>query len=212
MSNGTLLNYEIKNDPKWSFLAICRILMGIDFLQSKLLIHRDLKPNNILIDHDHIPYISDFETIRSINEKVDNEPMSKDFGSKLFASPEQLGISKYKVSLPTDIYSFGKIIEFLNKDEHLWYKKCIKYIPNERIKPKNIIEEINNEFTKIESIASTKLSVIIEYFYQNICFIRKQEEQKEKGIALYSINILQFLLNNFKKRISQQEILFQIFF
>ena len=63
---------------------------------------------NILLDHDFLPYISDFETIRHTIDENSNFELSKDVGTLLYESPEQFS-GKY-VSFLTDIYSFGKII------------------------------------------------------------------------------------------------------
>ena len=78
------------------------------YKNSNNLIHRDIKPTNIFIDHNYLPYISDFETIR---EHGTDESMTDDIGSILFSSPEQ---DKSKnVSFQTDIYSFGLLIYYL---------------------------------------------------------------------------------------------------
>lgn len=71
-----------KIDDTFSLLAINRIIQGIDYLHSNKLIHRDLKQSNILIDHDFLPYISDFDSIRHPNEEEKNvsEPMTPSKG------------------------------------------------------------------------------------------------------------------------------------
>lgn len=87
------------------------MIQGIDYLHSNKLVHRDLKPTNILIDHDFIPYISDFDAIRHPKEKEDVslDPMS-------YMSPEQF--KGKNVSYPIDIYSFGLIFYYLyEKDD-----------------------------------------------------------------------------------------------
>ena len=114
MSNGDISSF-IKTSPMkanslFGFMTMTRLYRGIEYLQSQKLIHRDLKPTNILLNHDLIPFISDFETIKSIEDSGDNES-TRDFGSLLYGSPEQYyGLD---ISYPTDIYSFGVIIYFL---------------------------------------------------------------------------------------------------
>ena len=123
MCNGSLKSYVTSNrskiDETFSLRTINRIFQGIEYLHSRCLIYRDLKPSNILLDHDFIPYISDFETIRQLNDDAENgqENFTNDIGSLIYASPEQ-----YKgkmISYSTDIYSFGLIIYFLYESDDM---------------------------------------------------------------------------------------------
>ena len=168
LSNGPLNSYIQKVDDMFSIISIYRIFEGIEYLQSNHLIHRDLKPQNVLLDHDFIPYISDLETIRSPDE---NQTVSTfDFGAELNSSPEQL--KGQKVSYPTDIYSFGLLIYFIYEKENMIkspeffndllngkeitqmkngtvnmqniYNSCVKINPNERI----TIDEIKGKLFK----------------------------------------------------------------
>ena len=128
---------------------------AIEYFYSNSLIHRDIKTQNILLDHDFIPYLSDFDTIKNIGEgdiKSNSEidkTMTYDLGSTMFASPEQLNGDL--VSYPTDIYSFGKVINKLyealnNKSQNkifindglskicnYLYNSCVKNVQKERL-------------------------------------------------------------------------------
>ena len=118
MTNDNLENYFKENDSKiteiYSFLAMNRILQGIDYLHSNHMIHRDLKPSNILINHDNLPFIADFEMIRSVDgdeSSFNAENFTYSFGTIIYSSPEQ-DEGEY-VSYSTDIYSFGLLVYFL---------------------------------------------------------------------------------------------------
>lgn len=113
MSNGSLLNFIKFNNNKisnfFSWTSLIRIFGGIMFINHNNYVHRDLKPGNILIDHDFKCYISDYETIKKIDSN--SAEMTFDFGSKGYSSPEQMNGGN--VSFQTDIFSFGLIMFYL---------------------------------------------------------------------------------------------------
>lgn len=96
---------------------INRIIQGIDYIHKNKLIHRDIKPDNILIDHDFIPYVSDFDQIRHVIVDEKSEEITGDIGSTNYASPEQL--KNQNVSYPTDIFSLGRVIYYIYEKEHM---------------------------------------------------------------------------------------------
>ena len=173
LSNGSLKTlfekYPEKNDSLYELMIINRLFQGIEYLQSKSLIHRDIKPLNILIDHDFLPYISDFDEVCEIiqNQELNTE-MTTDLGSSLYVSPEQER-GEY-LSSSSDIYSFGMIIYYIyEKKDNITkskvinkpissniqklYQSCVQYNPDERMKlqeiKSKIFDEINT-FSKLE--------------------------------------------------------------
>ena len=138
MNNGSLNSLITEHSDKtteiFSMLTLRRILNGMKFFHSNSFINRDLKPCNILVDNNNIPFISDFDAIRELKNQKDesNEEicMTNDIGSDLYVSPEQYN-GEY-MSYPTDIYSFGLIIYFLfeHKDQkNVFLKEKTERIP-----------------------------------------------------------------------------------
>lgn len=72
MSKGSLRNV-LKNNKSFSFskkyIIIYGIAEGMRYLHSQAIMHRDLKPDNILIDDNYYPYICDFG-ISKISESL----------------------------------------------------------------------------------------------------------------------------------------------
>lgn len=148
MSNGSLISYFGNNENEittvFKSITINRISQGIQYLHKNLLVHQDLQPSNILIDNDFNAYISDFETIREVNQTDPNSCFTNNIGSPLYISPEQSRCEK--LSFKTDIFSFGLIIYYVFEKEHL-----IKINNLASTKPEEIIKNKPEERPTIDS-------------------------------------------------------------
>lgn len=90
---------------------ICRwftqILLGLSYIHSKNIMHRDLKPQNILIMlHEDRALIGDFGICRVLSSK--NELASTMIGTPYYLSPEIFQHRPY--SLKSDIWSLGCLL------------------------------------------------------------------------------------------------------
>ncbi|XP_057635055.1 interferon-induced, double-stranded RNA-activated protein kinase isoform X2 [Chionomys nivalis] len=82
-----------------------QITTGVDYIHSKALIHRDLKPGNIfLVDEKHIK-IGDFGLVTDLENDGN---LTKQAGTFLYMSPEQLSLQEYGQEV--DIYALGLIL------------------------------------------------------------------------------------------------------
>ena len=89
-----------------------QLLEGVDFLHKHQVVHRDLKPGNILIvKHGGriIPLITDFGLSKSANAGADSY-FSNSFGggTQRYSSPEQLQGKPLRFN--TDLWSYGAIV------------------------------------------------------------------------------------------------------
>ena len=99
-----------------------QLLEGIDFLHKHKVVHRDLKPGNILIvKHGGriIPLITDFGLSKAAGV-VDGSVFSNSFGAGTprYSSPEQLQGNPLRLN--TDLWSYGAILYELFTGEQLF--------------------------------------------------------------------------------------------
>ncbi|MDP3446499.1 MAG: protein kinase [Eubacteriales bacterium] len=87
---------------------ICDILAYLH-RQSPPIIHRDIKPQNIIIDSAHKAWLIDFGISREYDDSASKD--TQYFGTVDFAPPEQYGFSQ--TDHRTDIFSLGVLIGWL---------------------------------------------------------------------------------------------------
>jgi len=99
-----------------------QLLEGVEFLHRHSVVHRDLKPGNILVVRhggQYIPLITDFGLSKTANA-TDGGEFSNSFGggTPRYSSPEQLRGKALKLN--TDLWSYGAIIYELFTDKPLF--------------------------------------------------------------------------------------------
>ena len=93
------------------YAIISEILNGVEYLHSEGVLHRDLKPQNILYNSDSDIVINDFGLGRQVNSDSDRLTRIGDaFGTARYTAPEQL-VDAMNADERSDIFSLGRIIE-----------------------------------------------------------------------------------------------------
>jgi serine/threonine protein kinase len=89
-------------------LRVCNEVAGaLDALHANDLIHRDVKPANILVDEQGVSYITDFGLAKDTQGSLLTRP-GQAVGSLDYMAPEQ--IRGEEVSAGTDVYALGCVI------------------------------------------------------------------------------------------------------
>lgn len=91
------------------FHLIDLLISTLSILNEHKIIHKDIKPENIIISHTGKIYLIDFGAARMEKEGSRDTHL---LGTEYYASPEHYGYAQ--TSFKSDIYSLGKIIEELD--------------------------------------------------------------------------------------------------
>jgi serine/threonine protein kinase len=140
------LTFDDRKVPEQTVLELGKkIAEGLSYAHGKRVIHKDLKPQNILVKEDGEIKITDFgisDCIRSSMSRVANTTSS---GTLAYMAPEQ--VRGEDVGIEADIYGFGILLYELLAGHPPFYKGDIHYqIFNT---PPAEIEGVSNSTNKI---------------------------------------------------------------
>lgn len=140
--NGDL-DVEICNGIRGNNRAVSvtrDILSGLSHLHAKLLLHRDLKPQNLLIAKDLSAVIGDFGSVKKIPKGSSTVPGS---GHSLFYTPPE-SISSGEYGIPGDIYQIGMVL-YQTLGGHLPYEESAWLNSRELKKYREMTDEIDRQ-------------------------------------------------------------------
>ena len=101
------INREKQLDLRESVEICTQVADGLDAMHSEDLIHRDVKPGNILLDAEGKAYITDFGLMKDREASVLTKP-GQALGSMDYMSPEQ--IRGEEVTAQSDVYALGCVM------------------------------------------------------------------------------------------------------
>ncbi|CAL9005743.1 unnamed protein product [Prunus brigantina] len=118
--NGSLQDFISSADSKHSFLGweklhdiAVGIAKGIEYLHQgcdQRILHFDIKPHNVLLDHNFTPKISDFGLAKLCSKDQSIVSMTTARGTLGYIAPEVFSRNVGIVSYKSDVYSFGMLL------------------------------------------------------------------------------------------------------
>jgi len=100
-------NYRNKTNEIATLIA--KLARAIAYAHERGILHRDLKPGNILFDGAGKPYVSDFGLAKWLQRECDLTQTLAILGTPFYMAPEQATNSR-AVSAAADVYSLGAIL------------------------------------------------------------------------------------------------------
>ncbi|HCA7521863.1 TPA: protein kinase, partial [Staphylococcus pseudintermedius] len=178
---ATFINNNTVDDVDKKEL-ILKILDAIEYYLSEGILHRDLKPQNILIDENNEPFLTDFGLSSKLEGVKTQLSLTKtgtsNWGTPFYVSPEQFEDLK-SADEKSEIFSIGRVIysmftedfrgyddSYIDKlDNNLQYiiKKCTESNPEERYTNVNELKKaLNYTFVTEISIDEMEIDDILE--------------------------------------------------
>ena len=129
--NGYTLDYLVENNgvfkEKKAKQIMTDVCNGLTALHKNGIIHKDIKPSNIILSDDNTAKIIDFDISRT--QKPGKTKDTSTFGTVGYASPEHFGFSQSDEK--TDIYSCGVLLNYLltgREPQEYLYPGTLRYI------------------------------------------------------------------------------------
>jgi serine/threonine protein kinase/tetratricopeptide (TPR) repeat protein len=100
----------LRNDPRQCVALVAKIARAVQYAHSRGILHRDLKPGNILLDGRGEPFVSDFGLAKWLDTASDLTRTLTIFGTPGYIAPEQASAAANELKPTADIYSLGAIL------------------------------------------------------------------------------------------------------
>ena len=111
-TGGSLQNaaLSLRTEPRKCVQLMTKVAHAVEYAHNRGVLHRDLKPGNILIDDRGEPLVSDFGLAKLLDGNNDLTRSLTTFGTAGFIAPEQAGGTAADFTPAADVYSLGAVL------------------------------------------------------------------------------------------------------
>ncbi len=100
----------VDRDPKEIVRLIAPVARALEYIHGEGIIHRDIKPGNILIDESGAPKLADFGLARELGAATLLTQTGAHLGTPNYMSPEQTSARSEDLTERADVYSLGAVL------------------------------------------------------------------------------------------------------
>jgi TolB-like protein/tRNA A-37 threonylcarbamoyl transferase component Bud32 len=110
--NGSLQENapSLRNAPRTCVQLMAKVARAVEYAHSRGVLHRDIKPGNILLNDRSEPLVSDFGLAKLLDGNKDLTRSLTTFGTAGFIAPEQVGHAAVDFTPVADVYSLGAVL------------------------------------------------------------------------------------------------------
>jgi serine/threonine-protein kinase len=111
-SGGSLLDAApgLRSDPRRAVALMAKVARAVQCAHDQGILHRDLKPGNILLDGSGEPLVSDFGLAKWLEPTGHLTRTPTVFGTPGYIAPEQVNGSAANLTPTADVYSLGAVL------------------------------------------------------------------------------------------------------
>ena len=111
-SGGSLLEAApaLRSEPRRAVALMVKVSRAIQYAHEQGILHRDLKPGNILLDGRGEPMVSDFGLAKWLEPTGRLTRTPSIFGTPGYIAPEQVNGSDRKLTSAADVYGLGAVL------------------------------------------------------------------------------------------------------
>jgi serine/threonine protein kinase len=101
---------SLRNEPRKCVQLMAKVAHAVEYAHSRGVLHRDIKPGNILLNDRGEPLVSDFGLAKLLDGNNDLTRSLTTFGTAGFIAPEQADGAAADVTPAADVYSLGAVL------------------------------------------------------------------------------------------------------
>ena len=111
-AGGSLQKAEpaLRGEPRECVRLMAKVARAVQYAHEHGVLHRDLKPGNILLDGRGEPFVTDFGLAKWLDTTTDLTRTLAIFGTPGYIAPEQAKGPAAKLTPAADVYSLGAIL------------------------------------------------------------------------------------------------------
>ena len=102
-----------RTSPRQAAEIIARLARTLHYAHERGVLHRDIKPGNILIDRKGDPHLTDFGLARVVETESTVTRTTEALGTPSYMAPEQAKGNNTRVTSATDVYGLGAVLYHL---------------------------------------------------------------------------------------------------
>lgn len=153
-------------NTRFSAKIVRQLAQAVHYAHAKGVIHRDLKPDNVLMKTLHEPKITDFGLAKQIGSDRAHTRTGTILGTPNYMSPEQTTGRAYAIGIHADIYSLGTIL----------YELLTGHVPFQSDSPWETMRMVREE----EPIPPNRLQPKLSGDVQTICLKCLTKEPRKR--------------------------------
>ncbi len=101
---------KYRDDPRAAARLMVTVAGAIRYANRRAILHRDLKPGNILLDAEGQPHVTDFGLAKRLDGAGEVTARDELVGTLAYMAPEQVSGQKRRLSLAVDVHGLGTVL------------------------------------------------------------------------------------------------------